>query len=56
MTLKNIKVYYLIIEFSEYMLFYDCNFRGLVSLQENTPNSDGGSDGHQGRRTFVTEY
>ena len=26
------------------------------ALQENTPNSDGGSDGHQGRRTFVTEY
>ncbi|KAF2572069.1 hypothetical protein F2Q70_00003048 [Brassica cretica] len=25
-------------------------------LQENTSNSDGGSDGHQGRRTFVTEY
>ncbi|KAH0863221.1 hypothetical protein HID58_080432, partial [Brassica napus] len=26
------------------------------SLQKNTPNSDGGSDGHQYRRTFVTEY
>ncbi|KAF3556464.1 hypothetical protein F2Q69_00012516 [Brassica cretica] len=24
--------------------------------QENTPNSDGASDGHQGRRTFATEY
>lgn len=30
MTLKSIKVYYLIIEFSDYMLFYDCNFCGLV--------------------------
>ncbi|KAF3601250.1 hypothetical protein F2Q69_00034813 [Brassica cretica] len=29
---------------------------GTISLQENTPNSDGGSDGHHGRRKFVTEY
>ena len=28
----------------------------LDSLQENTPNSDGGSDGHQCGRTFVTDY
>ncbi|CAF1864610.1 BnaC04g56450D [Brassica napus] len=27
----------------------------LVALQENTPNSDGGSDGLQCRRTFVTD-
>ena len=26
------------------------------SLQENTPNSDGGSDGLQCRRTFVTDF
>ena len=26
------------------------------TLQENTPNSDGGSVGHQCRRTFVTDY
>ena len=25
------------------------------TLQVNTPNSDGGSDGHQCRRTFVTD-
>ena len=33
-------------------------FFGLLfsySLQENTQNSDGGSDGHQGRQKFVTE-
>ncbi|KAF3540201.1 hypothetical protein F2Q69_00025313 [Brassica cretica] len=28
----------------------------ITTLQENTPNSDGSSDGHQGRRTFATEY
>ena len=27
----------------------------IPSLQENTPNSDGGSDGLQCRRTFVTD-
>ena len=27
-----------------------------LTLQKNTPNSDGGSDGHQSRQTFVTEY
>ena len=26
-----------------------------LTLQENTPNSDGGSGGHQCRRTFVTD-
>ena len=28
----------------------------IPSLQENTPNSDGGSDGLQCRRTFVTDF
>ena len=28
----------------------------ILTLQENTPNSDGGSDRHQCRRTFVTDY
>ncbi|KAF2545027.1 hypothetical protein F2Q70_00021115 [Brassica cretica] len=34
----------------------DDAFEKGETLQENTPNSDGGSDGHQSRRTFVTDY
>ena len=30
--------------------------RRISTLQENTPNSDGGSDGLQCRRTFVTDF